>query len=168
MNLLNLSIPVATAAIGITLLEVSAISFTSMWIENVVDCYKPESITFAALIMMAIAAAAIIISIPQGVRAIGIAIALMIAILTPQTAASAKEKECQLSCSKANGFHFANAIPAAIIDVEQFKIDEGFGPPTSPYDVCACDDGSLVIYSVGRCGRIDWRNFPHVTSHRWK
>ena len=43
-------------------------------------------------------------------------------------------------------------------------------PGSGAYDVCACKDGSLVIYHVKRCGNIDWGvpGWPHVTSYRWK
>ena len=170
MNILGISTDtfVLGAATAMVAISITAVSFTSMWISNVVECYKSEFMTFMALILIAIAAAYLISSIPGGREAVGAAVAIMIAVLTPSTASAAQNKECQLSCSKANGFHFSNAIPEPITDVEQFKIDEGFGPPTSPFDVCACEDGSLVIYAVAQCGRINWNNFPHITSFRWK
>ncbi|MDR2690561.1 MAG: transglutaminase-like domain-containing protein, partial [Azoarcus sp.] len=59
-----------------------------------------------------------------------------------------------------------NPLPYPITDPEKFK-EEGYHP-TSHYDICACEDGSLVIYQVGQCGRINWSKFPHVTGYRWK
>ncbi|MDA8522420.1 hypothetical protein [Acidovorax sp. NCPPB 4044] len=161
---LNVETPIRGTATMATTMAITAVSFTSMWISNVVECYKSDFLNFLALIMIAIAAAYIIASIPGGREATGAAIAIII----PDTASAAQQKDCQISCSKATRFHFSNAMPEPITDVEQFKIDEGFGPPTSPFDVCACEDGSLVIYSVSQCGRINWKNFPHVTGHRWK
>ncbi|WP_100084415.1 transglutaminase-like domain-containing protein [Acidovorax delafieldii] len=170
MNIIQVNVrpPVLVAATAAVTMSVTAVSFTSMWISNVVECHKSEIMTFMALILIAIAAAYLVSSIPGGREAVGSAVVIMISALAPSTVNAAQNKGCQLSCSKANGFHFSNATPLKITDVEQFKIDEGFGPPTSPFDVCACEDGSLVIYSVGQCGRISWNNLPHITGYRWK
>jgi len=170
INFLHLNTVVSSAnyLLGNQLIT-SAISFSSMWVKELVDCYKKEVIDIAAFVVIAIAMAALVAAIGSGGAAAGAAVMLIIAVLAPEkTFAAAKEKECDLSCTKANKFHFASAIPYPIEDIEQFKIDEGYGPPTSPYDVCACEDGSLIIYRVKECWRVNWNSFPHVTGLRWK
>ena len=165
--MLGLSEFLVSSSIKMATLAISAVTFTAMWIGNVVDCYKVEIMSLIALILIAIIAAAII-SVITGGLGVPSGIGIITALFYSGSASAAQEKECSLSCSKANNFHFANALPEPITDVEQFKIEEGFGPPTSPYDVCACEDGSLVIYQVKLCGKINWNNFPHITGYRWK
>ena len=81
------------------------------------------------------------------------------------------------SCKTAQAFHHTNpAWPesaswtAGPIEAISGCTDAHNAPGSGAYDVCACKDGSLVIYHVKRCGNIDWGvpGWPHVTSYRWK
>jgi hypothetical protein len=67
-------------------------------------------------------------------------------------------------CRKASQWHLDKA---GISDPHAFKRD-WLGPSAqiSRFDICACNDGSLVIKSVGQCGHSDPGEID--TGHTWK
>lgn len=71
------------------------------------------------------------------------------------------EKEDDTKCKKASGFHLKSA---GIVDAHAFKSDWG-AVPNSRFDICACDDGRIIIKAQGQCGSPG----PSIsTGSRWK
>ena len=147
--------------------SINAVTFAKTYLEGIFECYREEIINSIAIIALAIAVGFLIGSISGGLGAAP-AFLVILSVLAPQAASAAQNKGCELECSKATKSQLVNAIPIPILDAEEFKIDEGFGQPTSPYDICACKDGSLIIYGVNACGRIKPDIDFHITDRRWK
>ncbi len=168
-NMLNINAVVPTAALLTSAATrlINAITFAETWLSGMFDCYKTEILGAVAIIIIAVAVGMLIGSVSAGTGAAP-AFLVVMAVLAPQSVAAAQNRECKLECSKAKRSQLDGAIPIPILDPEQFKIEEGFGPPTSPYDICACKDGSLIIYQVNECGRIKPNIDFHITDRRWK
>ena len=153
MTILGLGGPYVAAkdAVGV---EINSISFAVTWLEGFTECYASEITAAFTVIIIALFVAFFIIGSggTGGLPAPG-SVAALLSMLSVNAYAASEPKECQLSYPKANTFHFANAKPEPIINVEAFKAGYGL-TPTSRYDVCACKDVSLVIFHVNRCGRI--------------
>lgn len=66
-------------------------------------------------------------------------------------------------CKKATPWQL---IQAGIDDPHEFKTDYG-AVPNSMYDICACKDGSIIIKTVGMCGK-PGPSIPTDPSVRWK
>jgi hypothetical protein len=146
---------------------INAVTFTETWLEGIIDCYRSEIVSAFSIIALAVVVGLIVGALTAGTGTVP-ATLVVLAVIAPTASEAAQSKECKLECSKATKSQLVNAIPVPILDAEQFKIDEGFGPPTSPYDICACKDGSLVIYGVSQCGRIKAGVDFHITDRRWK
>ena len=65
-------------------------------------------------------------------------------------------------CEKATQWHLQ---AAGIRDAHAVKTEYG-AVPNSRFDLCACDDGSIVIKSVGTCGM--GAPIWEITHYRWK
>ena len=88
-------------------------------------------------------------------------------LLFPSPAGDPREDEkCRPNddnpnCKKASGWHLDRA---GIVDAEEFKTEWG-ALPNSKFEICACDDGSIVIKATGTCGKPG----PGIpTDRRWK
>ena len=88
-----------------------------------------------------------------------------IPIVLPKPAAKSKdqcdEDDTSKKCSMASKWQLS---AAGIADAEEFKKDfvKGSG---SRYDICACDDGTIVLRGRGQCGR----SGPTIgTGNKWK
>jgi RHS repeat-associated protein len=71
------------------------------------------------------------------------------------------KKAQTVDCEKARPFHLA---AAGITDEHKFKTEWG-AVPNSRFDICACQDGSIVIKAAGQCGQ-SGAGIP--TDSRWK
>lgn len=68
----------------------------------------------------------------------------------------------QKHCSKATRWQLG---AAGVSDEHGFKEDYAGRGRISQYDICACDDGSIVLRKVGQCGR----SGPTIpTNNKWK
>ena len=132
MTILGLGGPYVAAkdAVGVA---INSISFAVTWLQGFTECYASEITTVFTVIAIALFVAFFIIgsSGPGGLFAPGL-VAALISMLGVNAYAASEPKECQISCPKANTFHFANAKPEPIINVEAFKVSYGF-TPTSRY-----------------------------------
>jgi hypothetical protein len=142
-------------------------SFGVTVILGLFECYKDLIISIAIIFAVTVAAALIIGTAAAAMPVVAAVFAAFVAIFSTQAYAG-QQRECSIECSKASKSQLRGAMPTSILDAEQFKIDEGYGPPTSPWDICACKDGTLVIYAVSQCGKIRQGTEYHITNHRWR
>ena len=74
----------------------------------------------------------------------------------------AKAEPDKKQCSKATRWQLGGA---GISDEHGFKEDYAGRGRISQYDICACDDGTIVLRKVGQCGR----SGPTIsTDTKWK
>ena len=70
-------------------------------------------------------------------------------------------EEDDKECSKASKWQLRQA---GIVDEHSYKTEWG-AVPNSRFDICACRDGSIIIKTVGQCGKPG----PSIpTTERWK
>ena len=73
-----------------------------------------------------------------------------------------KDQPEKKSCSKASKWQLG---VAGISDEHGFKEDHAGRGRIAQYDICACDDGTIVLRKVGQCGR----SGPTIsTDTKWK
>jgi hypothetical protein len=130
------------------------------------SCNKDVIINLIALAI----AMAIIVSVvktPALAPVVGVVAILAIA-LSPSSAMAAKANDdCYLSCRFADRQILKNTLPEPIYGQEhQVKTDYG-AIPNSKYDICACRNGSIVIWEHDMCGRIPIDIPPIITHYSW-
>lgn len=135
------------------------------YIADLLECYKQEMIIAISMIAIIILIAAIIPALSAGTATAPI-ITGILSLTVPGIASAAQKENCYKGCRKANNTHFSLAMPEPITDPELFKKEHQF-TPTKLYDICACDDGRILIYNVKLCGRIKDIE-PYDTGYYWR
>ena len=140
----------------------NAISFVRLSVITWLECNAETIINMIALAVIMALMVAMIVESFGTLAPVGAAI---IAFLLPGTASAASKNDCYIDCTTAKQFHFDASIPP-IDNPEKVKEDYGY-TPTSAFDICACKDGSFVIYRVKLCGKIPAGSVVDVLYHRW-
>jgi RHS repeat-associated protein len=94
--------------------------------------------------------------------AIGAAIGFGVGAAATYWICSTQASPDKKQCSKASKWQLA---AAGISDEHEFKEDHAGRGRIAQYDICACDDGTIILRKAGQCGR----SGPTIpTDTKWK